>query len=177
MNGGGWLARLKNQRTPQAEPTEPTKPGSVGFVGASLGETDQSKPPLQPQGVRSPAEPVTAHASTQAANDGEPDPVRWCWPAGNAMNGVELKALAARVHRFTDRGVELAAAEVLADKLMQRDRDGDDRRLCLECSYLGERGQCIAAAVGRIPGASRRLEPVATILQRCDAFGLRKGLI
>ena len=70
-----------------------------------------------------------------------------------------------------------ADAELLAERLTLRDRDGDDRRLCLECSWLGDTGRCLAAATGRIPGADRRLEQEQTILQRCDAFGLRKGLV
>ena len=70
-----------------------------------------------------------------------------------------------------------ADAELLAERLTLRDRDGDDRRLCLECTWLGDTGRCLAAATGRIPGADRRLEQEQTILQRCDAFGLRKGLV
>jgi hypothetical protein len=49
--------------------------------------------------------PVSTETATVAANDGDPDPDRWCWPAGLAMNGAALEAFAARVHRFTDRGI------------------------------------------------------------------------
>jgi hypothetical protein len=90
-------------------------------------------------------------------------------------NEAETDALTVRVARFTRMG-RSADAEHLAERLTLRDRDGDDRRLCLECTWLGNTGRCLAAATGRIPGADRRLEPVQTILQRCDAFGLRKGL-
>ena len=82
--------------------------------------------------------------------------------------------MTARTARFALLG--RADAEDLAERLTLRDRDGDDRRLCLECSWLGDAGRCLAAATGRIPGADRRLEPAQTILQRCAAFGLRKGL-
>ena len=92
-----------------------------------------------------------------------------CW------NDAEIAAFTARAERFAMLG--RAHADDLAEQLTLRDRDGDDRRLCLECSWLGETGRCLAAATGRIPGADRRLEPVQTILQRCDAFGLRKGLV
>lgn len=67
-------------------------------------------------------------------------------------------------------------AAVLADRLACRDADGDDRRVCLECASLGPRGRCSAAAAGLIEGASRRLQPVPDLLQRCEAFRLRAGL-
>jgi hypothetical protein len=67
-------------------------------------------------------------------------------------------------------------AHDLAELLALRDARGDDRRMCVECTHLGDRGRCLAAAAGRLPGADRRLEPVQTILMRCMAFGLRKGL-
>lgn len=73
------------------------------------------------------------------------------------------------------RGYAPEEAETIAEALTLRDRRGDDLRICLECSHLGERGRCLAASAGRIQGADRRLEPVPTILQRCEAFGLRKG--
>ena len=92
-----------------------------------------------------------------------------CW--GDA----EIAAFTARTERFAVLG--RADADDLAERLTLRDRDGDDRRLCVECTWLGDTGRCLAAATGRIPGADRRLEPVQTILQRCGAFGLRKGLV
>lgn len=87
---------------------------------------------------------------------------------------AEIEAFATRVERF--RRLGRADADVLAEGLMLRDRDQDDRRMCIECSHLGERGRCVAAATGRLQGADRRLEPVQTLLQHCPAFGLRKGL-
>ena len=92
-----------------------------------------------------------------------------CW------NDAEIAAFTARTKRFALLG--RADADDLAERLTLRDRDGNDRRLCLECTWLGDTGRCLAAAAGRIPGADRRLEPVQTILQRCGAFGLRKGLV
>jgi hypothetical protein len=92
-----------------------------------------------------------------------------CW------DEAEIAAFTARTERFALLG--RTDADDLAERLTLRDRDGDDRRLCLECTWLGDTGRCLAAATGRIPGADRRLEPVQTILQRCGAFGLRKGLV
>ena len=88
---------------------------------------------------------------------------------------AEIGAFTARQARFARMG-RLADADHLAERLTLRDRDGDDRRLCLECTWLGDTGRCLAATTGRIPGADRRLEPLQTILQRCPAFGLGKGL-
>lgn len=62
------------------------------------------------------------------------------------------------------------------DRLDKRDANGDDLRMCLECSHLLDGGRCLAASRGHIRGADRRLEPVRDLLQRCEAFGLRKGL-
>lgn len=92
-----------------------------------------------------------------------------CW------DEAEIAAFTARTERFALMG--RADADDLAERLTLRDRDGDDRRLCLECTWLGDTGRCLAAATGRVPGADRRLEPVQTVLQRCGAFGLRKGLV
>ena len=87
---------------------------------------------------------------------------------------AEIDAFAAREARFNRMG--RTDADDLAERLTLRDRQHDDRRLCLECTWLGDTGRCLAAATGRLPGTDRRLEPVQNILQRCVAFGLRKGL-
>lgn len=100
----------------------------------------------------------------------------WCWPHSDAMNGAEIDATVVRLQLFARHGVGESQAEKLADMLVIRDRQADDRRLCLECSHLGDRGRCLAAAAGRLPGVDRRLEPVPDQLQRCPAFGLRKGM-
>ena len=89
---------------------------------------------------------------------------------------VEMLSFSKRQSLMLARGYTPDDAEAMAEALTLRDRQGDDRRMCLECTHLGERGRCIAASAGRIRGADRRLEPVPTILQRCEAFGLRKGL-
>ena len=65
-----------------------------------------------------------------------PDPDRWAWPHSEAMNGREIDTFTARLARFTDKGLMLDDAEKLADKLVTRDRESDDRRLCLECVHL-----------------------------------------
>lgn len=88
---------------------------------------------------------------------------------------AEIDAYLAREARFTRLG-RAADAEHLAERLTLRDRQHDDRRLCLECAALADNGRCLVAARGRLPGASRRLEPVPTMLQRCEGFTLAPGL-
>lgn len=95
---------------------------------------------------------------------------------GCAYSEAEIQAFAYREARFSRFGWSLDAGHI-AERLRLRDRDGDDRRLCLECTWLHDNGRCLAAASGRLPGAARRLEPVQIILQRCEAFGLQKGLV
>lgn len=85
-------------------------------------------------------------------------------------------AFTARRDVLLRRGYNADDADDLAELLTARDANGDDRRMCLECSFLGERGRCLAAAAGRLPGADRQLEPAPTVLERCEAFGLKKGL-
>lgn len=93
---------------------------------------------------------------------------RWCWPHSNAMNGAEIGRFTVRLARFTDEGLPLIEAEALADKLVLRDRDGDHRRLCLECAHLSGRrcGAWQRAAVGGpvLPTS------LLALPQRCAAF-------
>lgn len=93
---------------------------------------------------------------------------RWCWPFSSAMNTAELGRFTARVARFTDRGLPLVEAEALADRLVIRDRDGDDRRLCLECVHLSSR-RCAAWRLAAVGGP---VLPTALLAlpQRCAAF-------
>jgi hypothetical protein len=176
MSGNPWLACLKDQAVLGGDPTEPTKAnqddpetGFVGFVGAHSGA--EAKTRREGDGgfvgfVGTPA------GTSQERSDAEP-------PANDSQHErlpAGAEAFAQRVHRFTERGMDPRAAQALAERLALRDADLDDRRTCVECSHLGLGGRCIAAANGRIPGATAFYTPVTTILQRCEGFGLRKGL-
>jgi len=102
------------------------------------------------------------------------DPVRWT--DATAMTGTEIEAFTARLARFTAKGVTHADGEALADKLASRDRDSDDRRLCLECTYLAgfagtwgcrnwrRAGVALKARDAGLPG------DLVRTLQRCDGF-------
>lgn len=93
------------------------------------------------------------------------------------MTGAEIDTFTARLVRFTDKGLTLDDGEVLADKLVTRDRESDDRRLCLECTHLTgyaamawqcrnwqRAGVAIKAREAGLP------DDLARKLQRCDGF-------
>lgn len=86
------------------------------------------------------------------------DPDRWCWPHSTAMTGTEIDTFTTRLARFTDKGFSLDDSEALADRLVARDRDGDDRHLCAECAHCRFGMRC-----------AKKLAAL-DILQRCDHF-------
>ena len=155
-----WLARLKKiEIAPKRDATEPTKPGFVGFVA----------PDMAPM-------PKTM-GDSPAANDPAADPDRWAWPHSEAMNTGEIHTFTARLARFTDKGLGLDDAEVLADKLVTRDRESDDRRLCLACFHLsGQSGKAWHCRNWQRAGVALRARvaqlPAALVIQpqRCDGF-------
>lgn len=85
---------------------------------------------------------AVANQQKPPANDPAPaiDPDRWCWPHSTSMTGADIATFTARLSRFTDKGLILHDGEALADKLVIRDRDLDDRHLCLECLHLAGYG-------------------------------------
>jgi len=87
-----------------------------------------------------------------------------------AMNDREFSRFMFRMGLFKRRGWSEEVAEQFADKTLARDRDGDDRKACIECKNLQRGGTCFEAAQGRIAGADRRLTPVQNIFQRCERF-------
>lgn len=155
-----WLTRLKNQQHPEPDATKPTKPvlerlegGFVGFVVPTLALAEKTR-----------AESATT-----------PDPDRWCWPHSSAMNTVEIDTFTGRLARFTDKGLSLDKAEVLADKLVIRDRELDDRHSCFECTHLAGAGGWRCGNWQRAGVAIRALDAqlpadFVTLLQRCDGF-------
>jgi hypothetical protein len=105
--------------------------------------------------------------------DGAVNPDRWCWPAVQdldaPMNHGEVETFTARVLLFMRRSMGASRAEALADRLKRRDREGDDRRACIECRCLSSSLHCQAwrqAGIGG-PQVGRDLLPMP---QRCPAF-------
>ena len=93
------------------------------------------------------------------------------------MTGAEIDIFTARLARFTDKGLDLDAGERVADKLLIRDRENDDRRVCLECAHLTgygvgpwacrgwqRAGIAIRSRDAQLPG------DLVKILQQCDGF-------
>jgi hypothetical protein len=102
---------------------------------------------------------------------------RWCWPHSSAMNDVEIDTFAARLHQFTDKGLARMDSEALADKLVVRDREQDDRRVCLECKHFAGHGAvswhcCNWHTAGvALRSSDAQLPAVLVVqLQRCNGF-------
>ena len=93
------------------------------------------------------------------------------------MSTAEVDLFMARVERFTSRGLPGRGlpgwglpgwAESLADRLLVRDREGDDRRMCIECRHCTSGRSCGRA---RAAGLSHQeLGELAVMLQRCPTF-------
>lgn len=163
---GRWLARLKSIGAPLPQATKPTKPpeggGRTGFVGFV------AFPSSPFQIIGAPAAECPRPAPCAGMGD---HPDRWCWPHSVAMNTMEICTLTERLALFTDKGASLQNAERLADRLVHRDREGDLRRLCLECTHLYgvSRWRCGRAKRGAMATAELPHELVQ-VLQRCDSF-------
>ena len=201
-----WLQRLKTTTCPEADATKATEPGFVGFVAptpallrktAAPADTANDPAPTLKKPETAPwrvtLAPGTSAATVEkfraaslaldqliagsnlAAPDTEPD--RWCWPHGAAMNTAEIDAFAARLARFTDKGLNLPDAEALADKLVVRDREGDDRQQCLECVHLSgfgptswRCGNWQAAGIAIRPHHTQLPADLVLQLQRCGGI-------
>lgn len=87
------------------------------------------------------------------------------------MNSREIDRCLVRLERLHSKGLGIDDAERLADKMMLRDRDGDERRLCLECSHLHglTRWSCGNVRQAEVPHAGLARELVFK-LQRCPGF-------
>jgi hypothetical protein len=86
---------------------------------------------------------------------------------GQPASAEELERMAARVARGERLGLSAREADAAADVLHLRDRDRDDRHLCLECQHVraDRAGWRCAALRGPIPSAW-----VTRQLQRCNKF-------
>jgi hypothetical protein len=165
-----WLARLKNAPLAEADATKATKPrhtpAGTGFVGS-----------VAPTCVALEKMESSAAAMNDPVVTATDDPDRCCYPHSSAMNTAEIKTFTARLSRFTTRGMTMSDSEVLADKLVIRDREEDDRRVCLECRHFaGHRSgswRCINWLAAGIAIRSRDAQLPADLvaqLQRCDGF-------
>lgn len=156
-----WLERLKAPKTPELHATKPTKPQESEHVGGFVGFA--AYPPAHFQRIE----------VSEAANDTTPtaDPDRCCWPYSEAMNGCEIDTLMARLSRFTEKGLNLDDSERCADRLVRRDREGDDRRLCFECAHLQGAGPWRCGNWRQADVAREGLvRDLILMLQRCPGY-------
>lgn len=171
--------------------TKPTKPSSVsfgseppthfsekkGFSGHSVAANESAS--SEPVSTASPEKPGPTAGPIGPALAGErQDPDRWSWPNGTAMNTAEIDTFTQRATVFNRRAMPSVEAEALAYKLVNRDRDGDDRRLCLECAHLtGSQPGAWSRGGWRCSqwqqagmGATGVPAGLVMVLQRCDGF-------
>ncbi len=197
-----WLARLKAGKTPDKDATKTTETHFVVSVaptlaplqknaGATVAANDPAPAPMPMTtavdigAVRAPGlSPLMLAASlgldvsiVAAGTSPSLDPDAVCWPHSTAMNGAEIDLFAARLHRFTDKGLTVTEGEAMADKLVVRDREADDRRLCMECRQLSGHGQPSwrcgnwqAAGIAIHPRDTRLPADLVLQLQRCHGF-------
>lgn len=165
-----WLARLKNQNTPETGATKPTKPTQHTHAGGFVGFV------AYPQGHIQKIDGAVANPETPAANAPAVDPDHWAWPHSDAWNTGEIELFNRRAALFVRRGANDVQAEALADRLVRRDREEDDRHLCHECRHLrgGLPGWLCgngAAAGGPTSGWGAGLPAqLVAQLQRCPGF-------
>ena len=145
-----WLARLKNINGTSDSSLQKLQKGvSVVSVGSS---------PVHSQNSGGDAtESLATHAE----------------PANDSASPADI--FTARLALFTGRGLNADAADDLAQRLMRRDLEQDDRRVCLECRHMSgdvERRRCGQWRKLWIGDASMPADLVET-LQRCAGFSHR----
>ena len=155
------------------------KKGSLRQFATVTGATAATVRPNSRTSVATVATVSVATAQKEAANNPAAvthDPDRWAWPHSQAMTGREIDTITARLHHFTRCGLLESDAETLADKLVTRDREADERRLCLECVHLaGHAGiwgcrNWQRAGVATKPQHAQLLAALVLQLQRCNGF-------
>ena len=91
------------------------------------------------------------------------------------MNSGEVTKFISREERFKVKGLSPEVAEITADKLVTRDREKDDRRICLECKHLNgfttlRCGNWKLAGICHSSEGAYISHDFAVILQRCYGF-------
>mgnify|MGYP000397326135 CR=1 FL=1 len=107
-------------------------------------------------------------ATTKVVPISNPD--RWCWPKGPAMNGQEIAVFNERNNLFFARG--WGGSEAVTERLVRRDRESDDRVVCLECVHYTKRwcANANAAALSPTKSSTQIATTLITLLQRCPGF-------
>ena len=139
---------------------------SPGVVVTAIGGLINSEPVIAAMPV---AVPVAMPAKVDRGSGNPymtPEQGDDCHACG--WDDAEIAVFMGRSARFAQIGRR--DAEHLAERLTLRDRQADDRRMCIECRELELSGRCAAARRGAVAGADRKMEPVQTILMRCPSF-------
>lgn len=87
--------------------------------------------------------------------------VEW-YSRGWVWSEIETQTFLVRQAQFRASGLPDPLAEKLADQLVARDRNGDDRGLCAECRHCRPGPRC-----------TKQLA-VLDVLHRCDYFATKK---
>lgn len=173
-----WLAQLKkNEIVSTVEATETTKRVSVVFVAPVLASMPKTRGDLTAANDPTIQTKTPPCRKVAARVEAPTNPDLWCWPYSSAMTGAEIDAVILRQARFKAKGA--ANAEAMAYKLVIRDREVDDRRLCLECQHLaGSRAgawSCRNWQQAEIAIQARDAvlsEALVIQLQRCDGYAV-----
>ena len=117
-------------------------------------------------------DPLPAGAVKQERNL---NPDRYCWPHSIAMSTGEIDLFLVRLEAFIAKGLNEPKAEELADRLVRRDRESDDRRSCFECGHLKgfthlRCGNWKVARISSTEEGALSNKDDCMILQRCDGF-------
>jgi hypothetical protein len=83
---------------------------------------------------------------------------------GREWSPPELETFARRVKIFIKEGLDEQEAEELAEAMLVRDAEGDDRRVCFECTKYQQ---------AKVLCSVYRKRPLRFTLQRCEFFDLR----
>jgi hypothetical protein len=171
-----WLARLKDLESVEADATKPTKPGFVGFVAPLSplvrnlkGQSAATEQPAanEAQPPNDPLPELTDHSARARENPAALEPAGYL--TGEQRHAVhfpawteaECETFAGWLVLFMARGIEAEQADHLAELLLLRNREQDNRRLCLECSHY--RRAAASCPAGRTIQAVDRLH-------RCGGF-------
>jgi hypothetical protein len=169
------MGRLKSQDGPPPLARKPRKPQAEGGDEGFLGFLAYLPTRIEKNvGI----EHVGDEALRQAVNDGEGDgsgvvtvasqsEEDGCWPHSRALTTVEIHTFLDRMLAMAEKGLTVQDAEQLAERLLWRDRDGDDRRICLECCQL--QGRVRRHCGQKILQGQLSAETVQ-MLQRCEKF-------
>lgn len=192
-----WLARLKAQPHRSTHATNATPSQNVAFVAPTAHATVTTERHPAAHLPQSGLRPVQNTGKATNATDATTTPNvalvascpsakltsgvqtgsdLWCWSHSSAMNTQEIATFIVRLEQFSRKGVSLSEAELLAERLVLRDRDEDDRQLCLECSHLqadAGRWRCAnAQRAGMAVGIANAPLPAGLTqqLQRCPGL-------